>query len=31
MGKWVDGSRTSMRERRVKGIVRVRVGSISSD
>jgi hypothetical protein len=31
MGKWVDGLRTSVRERRVKGIVRVRVGSISSD
>jgi hypothetical protein len=29
VGKCVDGSRTSVRERRVRGIVRVRVGSIS--
>jgi hypothetical protein len=28
MGKWVAGSRISVRERRVRGMVRVRVGSI---
>jgi hypothetical protein len=28
VGKCVDGSRTSVRERRVRGMVRVRVGSI---
>jgi hypothetical protein len=28
MGKWVAGLRISVRERRVRGMVRVKVGSI---